>query len=86
LDCRAYGTPSLRGIPLASRYINASARRQKLRIPSMPTCVTAQAGTEILGDKGGGLLVVSKELCYRKTETLEDAEEAARWWRYNLVR
>jgi hypothetical protein len=47
--------------------------------------VTAQAGTEILGDKGGRLLVVSKEVCYRKTETLEDAEEAARWWRYNLV-
>jgi hypothetical protein len=30
--------------------------------------------------------VVSKELCYEKAETLEDAEEAARGWRYNLVR
>jgi len=28
---------------------------------------------------------VWKELCYGKAETLEDAEEAARWWRYNLV-
>ena len=28
---------------------------------------------------------VWKELCYRKAETLEDAEEAARWWRHNLV-
>jgi hypothetical protein len=34
-----------------------------------------QAGTEILGDNGGRLLVVSKELCYGKTERLEDAEE-----------
>jgi hypothetical protein len=48
--------------------------------------VTAQAGTKILGYKKGRLLVVSEEWCYRKTETLEDAEEAARWWRYNLVR
>ena len=48
--------------------------------------VTAQAGTKILGDKKGRLLVVSEEWCYRKAETLEDAEEAARWWRYNLVR
>jgi len=30
--------------------------------------------------------VVSKELCYGRTETLEDAEEAARGWRYNIVR
>jgi len=29
--------------------------------------------------------VVSKEWCYGKAETLEDAEEAARGWRYNLV-
>jgi len=30
--------------------------------------------------------VVGKELCYGKAETLEDVEEAARWWRYNLVK
>ena len=30
--------------------------------------------------------MVSKELCYEKAETLEDAEEAARGWRYNLVK
>jgi hypothetical protein len=30
--------------------------------------------------------VVSKELCYGKAETWKDAEEAARGWRYNLVR
>jgi len=30
--------------------------------------------------------VVSKELCYGKAETLEDAEEVARSLRYNLVR
>jgi len=40
---------------------------------------------EIFRDNGGGFLVV-KELCYGKAETLEDAEEAARGWRYNLVR
>jgi len=33
LDCRGYGTPSLRGIPLASWYGNASLSRRKLRIP-----------------------------------------------------
>jgi hypothetical protein len=31
-------------------------------------------------------LVVSKELCYGKTVVLDNAEGAARWWRYNLVR
>jgi hypothetical protein len=35
--------------------------------------VTAQAGMKILGDNGGRLRVVSKELCYRKVETLKDA-------------
>jgi hypothetical protein len=48
--------------------------------------VMAQKGTEILRDNGGRFLVVSKELCYGMAETLEDAEEAARGWRYNLVR
>lgn len=28
---------------------------------------------------------VWKELCYAKAETLGDAEQAARWWRYTLV-
>jgi hypothetical protein len=39
---------------------------------------------KILGYSGRRFLVVLKELCYGKAETLEDAEEAARWWRYNL--
>jgi len=48
--------------------------------------VTAQAGTVIPGNNRRKIQVVRKELCYGKAETLEDAEEAARWWRYNLVR
>jgi len=37
LDCRGYGTPSLRGIPPASLYGNASLSRRKLTIPQRPT-------------------------------------------------
>ena len=37
LDCRAYRTPTLMGIPLASRYGNASLSWGKWRIPSTPT-------------------------------------------------
>jgi len=48
--------------------------------------VTAQIGTAILGNNRRKIRVVWKELCYGKAETLEDAEEAARGWRYNLVR
>jgi hypothetical protein len=40
--------------------------------------VTAQKGTKIFRDNGGRFLVVSKELCYGKAETLEDAEKAAK--------
>jgi len=36
LDCRGYGTPSLRGIPLSSRYGNVSLTTQRLRIPRRP--------------------------------------------------
>jgi len=36
LEGRGYGTPSLRGIPLASRYWNASLRMGTLRIPRSP--------------------------------------------------
>ena len=46
--------------------------------------VTVQEGTEILGNNSRKIQKAWKELCYGKTETLEDAEEAARWWRYNL--
>ena len=45
--------------------------------------VTAQEGTEILGNNRRK---VWKELYHGKAETLGDVEEAARWWRYNLVR
>jgi hypothetical protein len=47
------------------------------------TIVTALKGTKILGSNDGLVDVVWKELCYGKTETLGDAEEVARWWRYN---
>ena len=47
------------------------------------TSVTAQ---EILGKNRRKIHKAWKELCYGKTETLEDVKEAARWWRYNLVR
>jgi len=48
--------------------------------------VTAQAGTVVPGNNRRRIRVVWKESCYGKAETLEDAEKAARWWRYNLVR
>ena len=47
--------------------------------------VTALGSGKILGYNGGRFLVVSKELCYGKAETLEDAEGAARWCWYNLA-
>jgi len=40
----------------------------------------------VLGNNGRKLRRVWKEMCYRKAETLGDAQEAARWWRYNFVR
>ena len=55
-----------------------------LRHPVMST-VTAQGGTKVLGKYRRKIRKVWKELCYGKAETLEDAEGAARWWRYNLV-
>jgi len=48
--------------------------------------VTAQAGTVIPGNNRRQIRVVRKESCYGKAETLGDAEEAARWWQYNLVK
>jgi hypothetical protein len=39
---------------------------------------------KVFGNHRRMFLVVWKELCYGKAETLEDAEEAARWCRYNL--
>jgi hypothetical protein len=47
--------------------------------------VTALESTKVLRNNKRTFLVVWKEWCYGKAETLEDAEEAARWWRYNLV-
>jgi hypothetical protein len=47
--------------------------------------VMTQVGTEILGNNGREAELVWKELCYQTAETLEDAEEAARCWRYNLL-
>ena len=37
MDCRGYGTPSLRGIALTSRYGNEFFSRGKLRILCWPT-------------------------------------------------
>jgi len=48
--------------------------------------VTVQAGTVIPRNNRRKIRVVRKELCYGKAEMLEDVEEAARWWRYNLGR
>jgi len=48
--------------------------------------VTAQAGTMVPGNNRRRIRRVWKVLCYGKAETLEDVEEAARWWRYNLER
>jgi len=63
-----------------------TAAKQLLIRSRQSICVTAQEGTEILGNNSRKIQKAWKELCYRKAETLEDAEEAARWWRYNLVR
>ena len=59
---------------------------QRVRGSVRAVSVTAQEGTEILGNNRRKIRKVWKELYYGKTETLEDAEEAARWWRYNIVR
>ena len=56
-----------------------------LSIKAANETVTAQEGTKVLGKYKRKIRRVWKELCYGKAETLEDAEEAARWWRYNLV-
>ena len=37
MECIGYGTPSLRGIPLASRYRKASHCRGMVNIPRRPT-------------------------------------------------
>jgi hypothetical protein len=50
------------------------------------TAVMALGSMKILGNNRKMFVVVRKELCDRKAETLVDVEEAARWWRYNLVR
>jgi hypothetical protein len=42
-------------------------------------------GMKVLGKNGMISKKVSKKLCYRKAETLGDAEEPAKWWRYNLL-
>jgi len=64
----------------SEKFIDYSRKERKA------VAVTAQIGTRILMDNGGRFLVVSEELCYGRTETWEDAEEAVRRWRYNLVR
>jgi hypothetical protein len=41
--------------------------------------------TEIHGSRKKNIGRVLKELCHGKAETLGDAGEAARGWRYNVV-
>jgi len=71
-----------------SQNLRATQKESHAQIKQMTAVeyVTAQAGTVIPGDNWRKIRVVWKELCYGKAERLEDAEEAARWWRYNLVR
>jgi hypothetical protein len=52
--------------------------------PLLPA--TGLVGMKVLRNNRRTIRVVWKEFCYGKAETLEDAEEAARGWRYNLVR
>jgi len=47
LDCRHYRIPSLRGIPLASRYGNVSLSRQKLKIPRRRSLWLIQTNSKI---------------------------------------
>ena len=67
------------GVPSAARltvseYIERPrlSRRRKVR--------------RYTGNNSRKVSTARKELCYGKAETLVDAEEAARWWRCNLVR
>ena len=59
--------------------------RGRIQMKPVSNCVTAQEGTKVLGKYRRKIRKVWKELCYGKAETLEDAEEAERWWRYNLI-
>ena len=55
LDCRGYGTRSLRGIPLASQYGHASHSRRNLRIARRPTLaliLTIPKTLNIVYDRG----------------------------------
>jgi len=47
--------------------------------------VTGLGSTEVLGNNAREIGTVWKELCYGKMEKLGDVEEAAGWWRDNLV-
>jgi hypothetical protein len=47
--------------------------------------VTALGDMEVFVNTGSCAKRVWKEFCYGKAETLEDAEEAVRGWRDNLV-
>jgi len=51
LDWRGYRTPSVRGIPLASRCRNASLSRGKLRIPRRPTLLLILTTSNISYDQ-----------------------------------
>jgi len=50
------------------------------RRPQGGDIVTVLEYTEILQYNGRKPVMVWKDLCYGRAETLGDAEEAARWW------
>jgi hypothetical protein len=47
--------------------------------------VIVRRWTEVLRNTNGYWGTVFEELCYGRAEKLEDVEEVARLWRYNLV-
>ena len=65
-------------VPFSDRfYYNGSKQTWNRSVQ----VVTAREGTTILRmNIRIKIRKVWKELCYGKAETLEDAEEAARWW------
>ena len=75
-------SPGVKGL---TKSWEAHERDQQFGENESIDIVTAQAGMVIPGNNRRKIRVVRKELCYGKAETLEDAEEAARWWRDNLV-
>jgi hypothetical protein len=69
-------------IPTESRTIGKYARMTQT---TERDTVTVRRSTTVLENNDGNSGMLCKILCYRKAETLADAEDAVRWWRNNLV-